>query len=91
LNINHVVTTADKISVTLHDKREFDTNLIGRDEGTDIALLQVSADHLTAAPISDSSTLRVGDLVLAIGNLFGLGQTVTTGVISALGCRVWAF
>lgn len=85
LTNNHVVANADQITVTLQDKRDYVAKLIGRDEGTDIALLQISADQLTALPISDSSTLRVGDLVLAIGNPFGIGQTVTTGIISALG------
>jgi serine protease DegQ len=85
LTNHHVVADADEIKVTLQDRRELDAKLIGSDEGTDIALLQIEADDLVALPLSDSDTLRVGDQVLAIGNPFGLGQTVTTGMISALG------
>jgi len=85
LTNHHVVNDADSISVTLQDRREVEAKLIGSDEATDIALLQIEADNLVALPLSDSGTLRVGDQVLAIGNPFGLGQTVTTGMISALG------
>jgi serine protease DegQ len=85
LTNHHVVNDADSISVTLQDRREVEARLIGSDEATDIALLQIEADNLVALPLSDSATLRVGDQVLAIGNPFGLGQTVTTGMISALG------
>ncbi|MGA0806536.1 MAG: DegQ family serine endoprotease [Pseudohongiellaceae bacterium] len=85
LTNHHVVNDADAIKVTLQDRREIVAKLIGSDEGTDIALLQIEADDLSALPLSDSDTLRVGDQVLAIGNPFGLGQTVTTGMISALG------
>src|SRR5579875_2436372 len=85
LTNSHVVDNAKKIEVTTKDNRRFTATLIGRDTGTDIALLQIPADNLTAVPIGDSSQLRVGDFVLAIGNPFGLGQTVTSGIVSALG------
>src|SRR5579885_1177525 len=85
LTNSHVVDNAKKIEVTSKDNRRFTATLIGRDTGTDIALLQIPADNLTAVPIGDSSQLRVGDFVLAIGNPFGLGQTVTSGIVSALG------
>ena len=82
---NHVVDKADEISITLQDDRTFNATVIGTDPETDVALLQVSADNLTALPMADSDQLRVGDFVVAIGNPFGLGQTVTSGIISALG------
>jgi serine protease DegQ len=85
LTNHHVIDNAEKIEITLHDKRRLPAKLIGSDAGTDIALLQVDADNLVAIPESDSSTVRVGDFVAAIGNPFGLGQTVTTGIVSALG------
>jgi serine protease DegQ len=85
LSNHHVIADANEIKVTLQDRREFPAKLIGSDAGTDIALLQIEADKLKALPLSNSDTLRVGDQVLAIGNPFGLGQTVTTGMISALG------
>jgi Do/DeqQ family serine protease len=84
LTNHHVIENADKIEITLHDKRQLQAKLIGSDAGTDIALLQVEASDLIAIPQSDSSTLKVGDFVAAIGNPFGLGQTVTTGIVSAL-------
>lgn len=81
---NHVVDGADKISVTLHDDTVLDAKLIGRDEKTDIALLKITTDKpLTAVPWGDSDKVRVGDWALAIGNPFGLGGTVTAGIISA--------
>jgi serine protease DegQ len=85
LTNHHVINDADEIMVTLQDRRQIVATLIGSDAGTDIALLQIDAQNLMALPLSDSDTLRVGDQVLAIGNPFGLGQTVTTGMISALG------
>src|SRR5579875_2275544 len=85
LTNSHVVDNAKKIEVTTKDNRRFTATLIGRDTVTDIALLQIPADNLTAVPIGDSSQLRVGDYVLAVGNPFGLGQTVTSGIVSALG------
>lgn len=84
LSNHHVVDDATEITVILQDKRQVRASLVGSDAGTDIALLQVEADNLAALPVSDSDTLRVGDLVMAIGNPFGIGQTVTTGVVSAL-------
>jgi serine protease DegQ len=85
LTNHHVVDNAEEIVVTLSDRRRFDAELIGSDEGTDIALLRIDADDLTAIPIGDSDGLEVGDFVVAIGNPFGLGQTVTSGIVSALG------
>ncbi len=86
LTNNHVINNADKISVRLNDGREYDAKLIGRDEQSDIALLQVSdVKNLTAVKIADSDKLRVGDFAVAVGNPFGLGQTATSGIISALG------
>jgi Do/DeqQ family serine protease len=81
----HVVENATSIEVTTKDNRRLTAKLIGRDADTDIALLQIPAGGLTAVPIGDSDHLQVGDFVLAIGNPFGLGQTVTSGIISALG------
>jgi Do/DeqQ family serine protease len=85
LTNSHVVDNATKIEVTTKDNRRFTAALIGRDTATDIALLQIPAENLTAVPIGDSSRLQVGDFVLAVGNPFGLGQTVTSGIVSALG------
>jgi Do/DeqQ family serine protease len=85
LTNSHLVDNATKIEVTTKDNRRFTARLIGRDTGTDIALLQIPAEGLTAVPIGDSSRLQVGDFVLAVGNPFGLGQTVTSGIVSALG------
>jgi len=81
---HHVVDKADEITVTLRDKRKLKAKLIGRDPDTDIAVIQVAADNLTALTFADSGKLRVGDFVVAIGNPFGLGQTVTSGIVSAL-------
>lgn len=82
---HHVVDGADSISVGLQDGRIFEATLIGSDQRTDIALLSIEAERLTALPFADAQSLRVGDYVVAIGNPFGLGQTVTSGIISALG------
>jgi serine protease Do len=81
----HVVENANSIEVTTKDNRHLKAKLIGRDPDTDIAVLQISGGNLTSVPIGDSDHLQVGDFVLAIGNPFGLGQTVTSGIISALG------
>jgi len=85
LTNNHVIDKADKIMVTLTDGRQLNAELIGTDPEADVAVIQIPADNLTELPIADSSQLRVGDFVVAIGNPFGLGQTVTSGIISALG------
>jgi Do/DeqQ family serine protease len=85
LTNNHVVAKATQIEVTTKDNRRFAAELVGRDPETDIAVLKIKADRLTAVPLGDSDRLEVGDFVLAIGNPFGLGQTVTSGIVSALG------
>ncbi|KQN64346.1 MULTISPECIES: serine endoprotease DegQ [unclassified Erwinia] len=86
LTNNHVVDGAEKIRVQLSDGREFDAKLIGRDEQTDVALIQLEgASKLTQVKIADSDQLKVGDFAVAIGNPFGLGQTATSGIVSALG------
>ncbi len=85
LTNNHVVQNADLIEVTLRDKRRFKAKLIGRDEATDVAVLKIPTENLTDVPMGDSDKAEVGDFVLAIGNPFGLGQTVTSGIVSAVG------
>ena len=85
LTNGHVVEHATRIEVTTKDNRRFTARLIGSDPDTDIAVLQMPARNLTAVPMGHSDRLRVGDFVLAIGNPFGLGQTVTSGIVSALG------
>ncbi|MGN7735349.1 Do family serine endopeptidase [Ensifer sp. 22564] len=85
LTNHHVVADAGEIAVTLKDRRRFTAELVGSDKATDIALLRIAADKLTALSFGDSGALRVGDSVVAIGNPFGLGQTVTSGIVSALG------
>lgn len=82
---NHVIKEADEIQITLKDGRQIDAKKIGADENSDIALLQVDADNLKEVQIADSDKLRVGDFAVAIGSPFGLGQTVTSGIVSALG------
>ena len=84
LTNNHVIKGADIITVTLRDGRQLDAKLVGTDPGTDISVLKVESDNLVALPLADSEKLRVGDFVIAIGNPFGLGQTVTSGIVSAL-------
>jgi Do/DeqQ family serine protease len=81
----HVIDKADEIKVTLHDGREFEAELVGTDPESDVAVVRIDADDLTEIPVGDSSQLRVGDFVVAIGNPFGLNQTVTSGIVSALG------
>ena len=85
LTNHHVVNGADTITVTLADHRQFPARLIGTDSETDIAVLQIEATDLTAVALDDDNTFKVGDFVIAVGNPFGLGQTVTSGIISAVG------
>ena len=82
---NHVVAKADEIKVLLNDKREFTGKVIGTDPKTDIAVIKISAKNLPVVPWGDSDKLDVGEYVLAIGNPFGLNQTVTLGIVSAVG------
>jgi len=82
---HHVIRGAEEIIVTLKDRRQFKAQLVGADPGTDIAVLKIEPQNLTALRLGDSDALNVGDFVLAIGNPFGLGQTVTSGIVSALG------
>jgi serine protease Do/serine protease DegQ len=85
LTNNHVIRGAQEIVVTLKDRRQFKAKLVGADPGTDIAVLKIEAQELKALRLGDSDQLNVGDFVLAIGNPFGIGQTVTSGIVSALG------
>ena len=85
LTNHHVVSDADEIRVSLVDGEELDAEVVGSDPATDIALIRVDADNLVEMPIGNSENVRVGDFVLAIGNPFGLGHTVTSGIVSALG------
>jgi serine protease DegQ len=82
---HHVIDNADEITVALQDGREYQAKLIGSDASTDVALLQIEADGLQALSFANIDNLRVGDYVVAIGNPFGIGQTVTSGIVSALG------
>lgn len=82
---HHVIDNASQIQVTLTDAREFEAVVVGTDPEADIALIRIQADRLVALPWADSSAVRVGDYCIAIGNPFGLGQTVTSGIVSALG------
>ena len=82
---NHVIDQADEIIITLKDGRQIEAKKIGSDADSDIALLQIDAEGLTEITIADSDKLRVGDFAIAIGSPFGLGQTVTSGIVSALG------
>lgn len=85
LTNNHVIADADEIKIMLKDGHEYEAKLVGADINSDIALLQIKAENLTAIKFADSDKLRVGDFTIAIGNPFGLGQTVTSGIVSALG------
>jgi serine protease Do/serine protease DegQ len=85
LTNNHVVGGADDITVSLQDGRDFKGKLVGTDPDTDVAVVQIQATGLQALPIADSAKLRVGDFVVAVGDPFGLSQTVTSGIVSALG------
>lgn len=82
---HHVISNADEVFVTLHDRRDFRAKIIGSDELTDIAVLSIEANDLIEVPFADIHDVEVGDFVLAIGNPFGLKYTVTSGIISALG------
>jgi Do/DeqQ family serine protease len=84
LTNNHVVQGADDITVTLQDGRNFKATIVGTDPATDVAVVKIPAERLTALPVADSSKLQVGDFVVAVGDPFGLGQTVTSGIVSAL-------
>jgi serine protease Do/serine protease DegQ len=81
----HVIDGADEVSVTLHDGQQLEATIVGSDPEADVAILKVDHKDLVSIPFTDSSKLRVGDFTVAIGNPFGLGQTVTSGIISALG------
>lgn len=81
----HVVKDAREVLVTLKDNRRLPAKLVGADPGTDIALVKVDPKNLVEAKIGDSDALQVGDFVVAIGNPFGIGQTATSGIVSALG------
>ncbi|HWB49653.1 MAG TPA: Do family serine endopeptidase [Stellaceae bacterium] len=81
----HVVEHETSITVTTKDNRRLPAKLVGRDAETDVAVLKIEPGKLTAVPLGDSDKIQVGDFVVAIGNPFGLGQTVTSGIISALG------
>lgn len=82
---HHVINKADKITVTLQDGQNFEATLVGSDQNTDIALIRINNGNLTELPKGNSDVLQVGDFVVAIGSPFGLGQTVTSGIVSALG------
>lgn len=85
LTNHHVIDNASKVTVTLKDRRKFEAEIIGSDPATDIALLKIEPENLTVVPFGKSDLLRVGDVVIAVGNPFGIGQTVTSGIVSALG------
>ncbi len=85
LTNNHVIDRADEITVTLQNGDTHRAKLLGADPDTDIAVIQIEAENISAIPMADSSEVRVGDFSLAIGNPFGIGQTVTSGIISAIG------
>ncbi len=81
----HVINKADKILITLHDGRQSMAQIVGIDVETDLAVLQIELDNLPVAPVSDSNQTKVGDVALAIGNPYDFGQTVTQGIVSAMG------
>jgi len=86
LTANHVVADADEVKVSIaENKKEYTAKVIGKDKATDIAVLKIQATALPAVTLADSDQLEVGDVVLALGNPFGVGQTVTSGIVSALG------
>ena len=85
LTNNHVVEDADEVSVMLADGRTLKAEFVGNDADTDIALMRIPAQNLTAIPVANSDRLQIGDFVVAVGNPFGVGQTVTSGIVSAVG------
>ena len=85
LTNNHVVDKADEITVTLTDGRKLKAKLVGTDKESDVAVIKVPSDHLTEVKVANSDQVQVGDFVVAVGNPFGMGQTVTSGIVSALG------
>lgn len=85
LTNNHVVEDADEVEVILADGRTLKAEFVGNDADTDIALMKIPAENLTAIPLANSDALQIGDFVVAIGNPFGVGQTVTSGIVSAVG------
>ncbi len=85
LTNHHVIEGADDVSVTLADGRTLKAEFVGSDADTDVALMRISADNLTAIPLARDGNLQVGDFVVAVGNPFGFGQTVTSGIVSAVG------
>lgn len=85
LTNSHVVAGSTDVKVALSDSRELPGQIIGSDPGTDIAVVKIAVDHLSTLPFADSSKVEVGDIVLALGNPFGLGRTVTMGIVSAIG------
>src|SRR5687768_11031466 len=85
LTNNHVVEQSSRIQVELSDKRVLDAKLIGADAPSDLAVVKIDASNLPVVPMGDSSVMRVGDVVLAVGNPLGVGQTVTMGIVSAKG------
>jgi serine protease Do len=86
LTANHVVAEADEVKVSIADsKKEYPAKIIGRDRATDVAVLKIQAGNLPAVTLADSDQLEIGDVVLALGNPFGIGQTVTMGIVSATG------
>jgi len=85
LTNSHVVAGASDVKVALSDNRELPGKIIGTDPATDVAVIKIEADHLSTVPFADSSKVQVGDIALALGNPFGLGRTVTMGIVSAIG------
>lgn len=85
LTNHHVIQNADQIMVQLQDNRSFEAEVVGSDEQTDVAVIRIDADDLQEIEMADSSNIRVGDFVVAIGNPFGLDHTVTSGIVSGLG------
>jgi serine protease Do len=91
LTNNHVVANADQIVVVLKNGKEYEAEVKGRDPKTDLALIKIKTDDdLPFLPLGDSSKLRVGDWVIAVGNPFGLENTVTAGIVSAKGRTIGA-